>query len=365
MDKLTTQSERDIYYMRLALREAEKGFAKTSPNPMVGAVIVKNEKIIGRGFHRKSGMPHAEVEAINNCRDSLEGSTLYCTLEPCCHSSKKTPPCVPSIINSKIKKVVIANFDVNPEVKGKGVDLLRSAGIEVVTDVLRDECLRLNETFFYHIVNKKPFVHLKAAISIDGKICTKSGDSKWITNEESRKESHLLRMTYDAVLIGRNTLNEDDPKLNIRMGIENKNKIPSRIILGNPLKFNWNSYLLNNNLDLNIYAVQASNYENLDEDKKEILQKGKIIFFESLKKMQESLYELGIYSYLVEGGSEVLSSFLKENIYNKITLFQAPILVGNGKSFFNSDANTISEAIKFDYKKIENVNGNLKIELGL
>ncbi len=365
MDNSTTQGEKDIYYMRLALREAEKGFGRTSPNPLVGSIIVKEEKIIGSGFHSKSGMDHAEVEAIKSCKTSLEGSTLYCTLEPCCHQSKRTPPCVPLIIKSKIARVVIANLDVNPEVKGRGIELLRSAGIEVVTEVLEEECLKLNEVFFYHIVSKKPFVHLKAAVSIDGKICTKTGDSKWITNEESRTESHFLRMTYDAVLIGRNTLNEDNPKLNIRMGIKNKSKIPKRIILGNPQKYAWDSYLLNNNIELNIYVTQLKDYESLEEAKKEIINKGNIIFFESLDKLQDSLYEIGISSYLVEGGSEVLSSFLNEKIYNKITLFQAPILVGNGKSFFNSETDTISEALKFNYKKIENVNGNLKIELGL
>jgi diaminohydroxyphosphoribosylaminopyrimidine deaminase/5-amino-6-(5-phosphoribosylamino)uracil reductase len=365
MDNLSTQSEKDIYYMRLALSEADKGFGETSPNPLVGSIIVKDDKIIGRGFHSRSGMDHAEIEAIKNCSSPLEGSTLYCTLEPCCHSSKKTPPCVPKIIESKIKKVVIGNLDPNPEVKGRGALLLEAAGIEVEVNVLEEECLKLNEVFFFHIVEKKPFVHLKAAISIDGKICTKSGDSKWITNKESRTESHLLRMTYDAVLVGRNTLNTDNPKLNIRMGIDSKNKIPKKIILGNPILFNWDSFILNNNLDLNIYAIKKENYELLDSSKKEIINKGEIVFFNSLRNLQYSLYKLGICSYLVEGGSEVLSSFINEKIYNKLTLFQAPILVGNGKSFYNGSADTIADSQKFNYKKIESVNGNLKMELGI
>lgn len=365
MDNISTQSERDIYYMRLALREAERGFGKTSPNPLVGAIIVKGDKIIGRGFHSKSGSDHAEVDAIRSCTSSLEGSTLYCTLEPCSHKAKKTPPCAPLIIKSKIKKVVIGNVDLNPEVRGNGIELLRSAGIEVVTNILNEECLKLNEVFFFHILEKKPFVHLKAAISIDGKICTKSGDSKWISNEESRAESHSFRMAYDAVLIGRNTLNTDNPKLNIRMGIDSKNKTPKRIILGNPNLYNWDSFILNNNLDLNIYAVTKEKFEELDTQKKEILDKGEVIFFESLSKLQTSLYKLGICSYLVEGGCEVLSSFINEKIYNKLTLFQAPILVGNGKSFYSGSANTIADSIRFNYQKVESINGNLKIELGL
>lgn len=365
MDSLSTQGEKDIYYMRLALFEAEKAIGQTAPNPMVGSLIVKDEKIISRGFHTRSGEAHAEVMAINNSFASVENSTLYCTLEPCCHESKKTPPCVPLIINSKIKRVVIGSLDPNPSVMGKGVELLRSSGIEVVINILNEECIKLNEVFFFHIVNQKPFVHLKAAISIDGKICTKTGDSKWITNEESRTESHLLRMTYDAVLIGRNTLNEDNPKLNIRMGIDNKNKIPSRIIFGNPEFFDWNSYVLKNDQELNIYVFKPEIYENLDEKIKVTLNKGKIVFFESLRALQTSLYELGICSYLVEGGSEVLSSFINEKIYNKITLFQAPILVGNGKSFFNGTAESIKDSHKFNYENIKDINGNLKIELGI
>lgn len=356
-------SESDIKFMGEAMIEAAKGLGLVAPNPLVGAVIVKEGRIVARGFHSKCGQAHAELDAINNASCDLKGATLFCNLEPCCHTNKKTPPCVPIIIASGISRVVIANLDPNPAVSGKGILQLRENNIEVTGNVLKVEGEKLNEIFFYHIINKKIFINLKAAQTLDGHIQSISGDSKWISNEDCRKEAHELRLKYDGIFIGRNTLNNDDPRLNIRMGINSKNKIPLRIILGSPHKFNWDSYILNNNLDKNFYLVPKNSLSTLDKEKLKTLSLGHIIEHESLEKSLKELYNLNITSLLVEGGSKVLSTFLKEEAFNKLTIFQAPILLGKGFGILDKESLKISDSIELKLSSVKNVNGNIKVEL--
>lgn len=350
-------------FMKLAFEQAQKGLGQVSPNPMVGAVIVKNNEVIARGFHSKSGSDHAEVDAIKNAKEPLDGATLYCNLEPCCHTKKKTPPCVPAIIESGISKVVISNLDPNPLVSGQGISLLRENGIEVVEGVLKDEGLNFNEVFFHQITTKTPFVHLKAAQTLDGKIQTLSGDSKWISNESCRKEAHEMRLKYDAVLVGRGTLNNDNPALDIRMGVESFGKIPRRIIVGNPKKYNWDSKILKNNLDKNIFIVGNSNLESISDHEKKILDKGIVLTSDTIKESLNDLYEAGIKSILVEGGSKILTSFLSNGLFNKLTIFQAPKLIGNGSGIFDSTYTKISEAINLRISDVEIIDNNLKIEM--
>ena len=354
--------EVDEKFMKLALKEASKGLGLVSPNPLVGAVIVKDNKIIGSGYHQRSGGAHAEIEAIQNSSEDLQGSTLYCNLEPCCHTNKKTPPCVPVVIEAGFKRVVIANVDPNPEVSGKGIGLLKEAGIEVEVGVLEEEGKLLNKVFFHHIKEETPFIHLRAAQTLDGKIKSMSGDSKWISSEECRKESHLMRLEYDAVLIGRETLNNDNPKLNIRMGINDKNKTPKRIIWGTPENFNWDSYLLRENLDKNIFLVNGS-LEDLDSHKKSVLSQGKIILSTDLEENLKKIKELGVFSVLVEGGSKVLTEFVNKQLFNQMTLFQAPKLIGNGDGIFSSEIEEISDSIDLKLVDVKNINGNIRIDL--
>ena len=228
-------------FMREALSLARRGLGTTSPNPMVGAVVVRAGEIIGRGFHQKAGEPHAEPNAINDCEiNDLSECELYVTLEPCCHTNKRTPPCTSLIIEKGIRKVHVATLDPNPSVSGKGVEVLESVGVQVSVGLLEKEAAALNEVFNKTILSNLPYVHLKLAQTLDGKLATLSGDSKWITDESARTRVHELRLKYDAVMVGRNTLNNDDPSLDIRMGIDAKDKVPFRIILGNPEKFKNN-----------------------------------------------------------------------------------------------------------------------------
>ena len=204
-------------YMHMTLELAKKGAGLVSPNPLVGAIIVKDNEVIAQGYHKKVGLAHAEVDALNNATAPVDGATLFCNLEPCCHTNKRTPPCAPQIIEAGIKKVIIANLDPNPEVAGKGVKLLQDHGIEVVTGILEKEGQQLNEIFFTHITKGKAFVELKMAQTLDGKMASMSGDSKWITSEESRKLVHQHRLNYDAIVVGANTARFDDPSLTVRL----------------------------------------------------------------------------------------------------------------------------------------------------
>jgi diaminohydroxyphosphoribosylaminopyrimidine deaminase / 5-amino-6-(5-phosphoribosylamino)uracil reductase len=213
-------------YMDIALREAAKGAGNVSPNPLVGAVLVKNGQIIGKGYHRFYGEAHAEVNAVRSCAESPAESDLYVTLEPCSHFGK-TPPCTDLIIREKIKRVFIGTVDPSPHATGKGIEILRNAGIEVNTGICEDKCRMINAPFFHYLEHGTPLIILKAAASLDGYLATECGDSKWITNEKSRRYSHKLRNLYDAVLVGKNTVLKDDPELTVRK-IRGRN--PVRIV---------------------------------------------------------------------------------------------------------------------------------------
>ena len=219
-------------YMKAALNEAVKGLGFTNPNPMVGAVIVKDGRIISRGYHRRYGELHAERNAINNCKDNLNGSEIYVTLEPCCHYGK-TPPCTEAIIQSGIKKVFIGSEDPNPLVAGKGAETLRKHGIYVESGILKKECDRINDVFFHYITYKTPFVVMKYAMTADGKIACYNGESKWITGERARENVQKSRLRYSAVMVGAGTVIADDPMLTCRL--EN-GRNPIRIICDSRLR---------------------------------------------------------------------------------------------------------------------------------
>ncbi|PNX52112.1 MAG: riboflavin biosynthesis protein RibD, partial [Thermoplasmata archaeon M9B2D] len=218
----------DVFFMKRALRLARKAEGHTSPNPLVGAIIVKDDTIIAEGYHKKAGLPHAEAEAIQKATKSLEGSTLYVTLEPCCHTDKRTPPCTSAIISSKIKRVVVAMIDPNPKVSGKGIKILQEAGITTNVGVLEEPARRLNEFYIKFIRTRVPFVILKTAMTLDGKIATPEGESKWITSEKSRDLVHRYRGRVDALLSAIGTVQADNPRFTTR--IRGK-KDPVRIII--------------------------------------------------------------------------------------------------------------------------------------
>jgi diaminohydroxyphosphoribosylaminopyrimidine deaminase / 5-amino-6-(5-phosphoribosylamino)uracil reductase len=357
----------DESYIRLAVEIAKKGMGSVSPNPLVGCVIIKNDRIIGAGYHERYGGPHAEINAISSATESVEGATLYINLEPCSHHGK-TPPCVDRIIECKIAKVVIGTMDMNPLVSGEGIKKLKTSGIDVKVGVLEKECIELNKFFFKYITKKIPFVSLKAALTLDGKIADASGDSKWISSVASRRYVHYLRSKYDAVLIGTGTALKDNPSLTVRL-TEGRN--PKRIILDAGLKMNFTQNLFLNNSDKKLYIITSK--ENAEKQKVRTLKKRgiNVVFVKedndgrlSLKSILKELAKLQISSLLVEGGGEIFSSFIKNNLYDDILMFITPKLLGSGIPVINNlGVKNIKKAYKLKIRDTERIGDDLLIEL--
>jgi diaminohydroxyphosphoribosylaminopyrimidine deaminase / 5-amino-6-(5-phosphoribosylamino)uracil reductase len=327
----------DDSYIKLTLELAKKGIGKVSPNPLVGCVIVKKDKIIGAGYHEKFGEAHAEINAINNSKQSVEGATLYVNLEPCSHTGK-TPPCIEAIIENKIKRVVVGTLDMNPLVSGKGIKALKKAGVEVKVGVLEKDCIELNKFFFKYITKKIPFITLKSAQTLDGKIADKKGNSKWITCQQSRKFVHELRTKYDAVLVGANTVNKDDPSLTVRF-VEGRN--PKKIIIDYELKSKLNKKIFLNNEGNNLILITSE--INRAKRKVSMLKKAGVdlIFMPSqleddtlnLKKALEEVAKRNISSVLIEGGNKIFTSFIHEKLFDDLYIFISPKILGVGLSF--------------------------------
>jgi len=317
-------------YIRRCLQLARKGLGTTTPNPMVGALIVKNGKVVAEGFHLRKGEAHAEVNAIENADTDISGATLYCSLEPCCHTKKSTPPCTDLIIKSGISKVIVATLDPNPQVAGKGLQILKEHGVEVSSGYCVEDATELNKVFFKSVQSTLPYIHLKVAITLDGRIATSGGDSRWISSQASRSLVHDYRNQYDSVMIGRNTLNLDNPKLTARRG-EKTIKTPAAVVIGNPLHFKKDSFLLQN-LD-NLFVINTGACDDLP------VAKGNSYELKSNAELEDSMKWLKtreIQSVLVEGGSKVISSLIEQDLYDELTLFICPKVIGNGESFFNS-----------------------------
>lgn len=346
----------DEAYIKLTIELAKKGEGFVSPNPLVGAVIVKDNKILGVGYHAKYGENHAEINALNACKESTEGATMYVNLEPCSHYGK-TPPCVNAIINSGIKKVVIGTLDPNPLVAGKGVNILQESGIEVIKGVLQKECTALNKVFFKHITTKLPYVNLKIAQTIDSKIADKYFKSKWITSVESRTYVHELRSFYDAVLVGKNTVMQDNPELTVRLS-DGKN--PYRIVLDTNCSLATKYKIFNFNDNKTILVCSKENKLN-DKKLKEYESLGiRLLFVKQnkngnlkFKDLLGALYKLGIYSVMVEGGAHVFSSFIKKNLFDELNVFIGSKILGNGLSAFDFlPINKISKAIDLQLNEV-------------
>ncbi len=343
-------------FMKRALELAKEFEGRTTPNPMVGAVLVKDGVIIGEAAHHKAGEPHAEVNAINSATCSPSGSTLYVTLEPCSHYGK-TPPCADLIIKSEIAEVYVAMTDPNPLVNGKGIKKMQDAGIVVHVGLLESEAEQLNEVFIHNVTKKRAHFALKTAISLDGKIATSGMDSKWITCEASRKETHRLRSIYDAILVGKNTFIKDNPSLNIRFDYQVM-KEPDKIILVD--KWEWekdvivssNAYqtLSTNKL---YFAVPLSEIEKARSITK-LIDKVDIIPFNSFSDLPEILYDIGVMSVFIEGGSGVYNSSVKVGMINKYYLFNAPILLGNEGIGWSGNLGiaTVKDSIRLKIAKV-------------
>lgn len=314
-------------YMALALELARKGEGKTSPNPMVGAVIVKGGRIIGRGFHKKAGTPHAEIHALNQAGPAARGATLYVNLEPCCHHGR-TKPCADEIIRAGITEVYYSIKDPNPIVSGKGAAKLRKAGVKVSSGILRKEAEKLNEIYIKNITTGLPFVILKSAQTLDGRIAAAGGDSKWITGVRARKMGHRLRALCDAVAVGGGTARTDDPELTVRMV---KGKNPYRIIISESFDLPRSLKLFKNNHDARTIVATSARSANKSRIKNSIVwtikKNGRRL---SVPDFLEKAGRFGVTSILVEGGSELATSFLKDGLVDKHYIFIAPKVIGRG-----------------------------------
>ena len=321
----------DSYYMNEAIKLALKGSIYTHPNPKVGCIIVKNNKIIGKGYHRCFGGDHAEVNAVKYClkkfkKDKglklLKGSTAYITLEPCSISSK-TPPCTQTIIKYGIKKIFCATLDPNKSINGRGVKILRKNNVDVKVGLLKNEAKSINEEFFFRHTKGRPFVRMKIAQTLDGKIALNSGESKWITSKNSREDVQYLRAESDAILVGSGTVKKDNPRLNVRNIKINKDKFrqPKKIILGN-VNSKSNLSILKGDSEKIIF----SNNPSSTKDSK--IKYRKLSNSKTIESLLKELPEFEINSLLVEGGSEVFSSFINKNMVDELIVYISPKILG-------------------------------------
>ncbi|MGB9771961.1 MAG: bifunctional diaminohydroxyphosphoribosylaminopyrimidine deaminase/5-amino-6-(5-phosphoribosylamino)uracil reductase RibD [Candidatus Kapaibacteriota bacterium] len=353
-------------WMKRAIELAKLGANYVHPNPRVGAVIVKNGYIVAEGYHKYFGGPHAEIEAIENAKGiDLEGSTLVVTLEPCTHHGK-TPPCVDAIIEKKFAKVIIGTIDPNPLVNGKGIEKLKSAGIEVELGILEQECKWINRFFFKNILENTPYVILKIAQSFNGAIATQNQTSKWITSEESRKYGHRLRREVDAILVGKTTALKDNPSLTLH---ELEGKPPLRVILDTKLSLPLELRIF---IDETRKSTLVAIDENLPASRKEenlmiggvkilrtIVKDGLIELKSLLLKLKD---EYQVSSILVEGGAGVFSSFLREDLWDEMQFFLAPKIIPGGKNAFGKySIENLEEAIEIKLLAIEPIDKDIHI----
>ena len=323
--------------MKQALRLAARGRGTTSPNPVVGAVIVSKGKVVGTGYHKQAGGPHAEIHALHKAKSRARGSTLYVTLEPCCHTGKRTPPCVPRLIEAGIHRVVVAMRDPNPRVSGRGIRQLRQAGLNVEAGCLQKDAEQLNEAYVHWIKTGRPFVILKTAMTLDGKIATASGESKWITGPKAREHVHRLRRQVDAILVGINTVLKDDPQLTVRLpGKTNHPKTvrqPIRVILDSRLRTPMTARVLqstheNSTLIFTTHQAPKKKIEQLHAKGADVIvlpQKGERV---SMGACLQYLGKKGVTSLMVEGGSEINAVFLRSGLVNRLMLYIAPAILG-------------------------------------
>lgn len=354
----------DMRYMQLALELARGCKGQTSPNPTVGAVIVKNGRVIGTGCHLKAGEAHAEVHALRTAGKEARGSTVYVTLEPCSHTGK-TPPCADALVQAGVKRVVVATLDPNPLVAGRGIKRLQEAGIEVETGLFESESRLINEDFNKFIVSGLPFVTIKTAMTLDGKIATVTGHSRWVTGEEARREVHQLRHQHDAILVGVDTVIQDNPRLTTRLPQGGKN--PIRIILDSRLRVPEEAHVIvDREAPTWIFTT-----DHADKNKKRLLEQKSIRVISTGSKPQVDLLRLmqqlgqdQITSVLVEGGAKVNQSFLRERLVDKVIAYIAPKLIGGEGAptpFGGDGISMMDEAVLLDGITVDQVGRDIRI----
>ena len=359
----------DQKFMQRALKLAGRGRGTTSPNPMVGAVIVKNGRIVGEAYHKRAGELHAEALALQKAGSKSQGATLYVNLEPCCHQGQ-TPPCVPEIIAARVSRVVVAMQDPNPLVNGLGLRQLREAGVQVEVGLLEERARHLNEVFVKYITTRLPFVILKVAITLDGKIATKTGDSQWISNEASRAYVHKLRNEVDATLVGIGTIVRDNSRLTTRL-IRGPKRDPIRIVVDSLLKVPLRANIFTQDSNANNIIVTTpkaffQRHKEIEATGSKVLEvrtisRNKV----DLKDMLEKLGKMGITSLMIEGGAQISASALREGIVDKLIFFIAPKIVGGNTApgpVGGEGVARISEAIKIVRTNIRRFGDDIMVE---
>ncbi|MCI0695594.1 bifunctional diaminohydroxyphosphoribosylaminopyrimidine deaminase/5-amino-6-(5-phosphoribosylamino)uracil reductase RibD [candidate division KSB1 bacterium] len=355
----------DRAFLQKALELAVAGLGYVSPNPMVGAVVVKDGEIVGTGYHRQFGGDHAEVEALREAGHLSRGATLYCTLEPCSHFGK-TPPCVNRVIESGVVRVVIGTMDPNPLVNGRGANMLREHGIAVESGLLEEACYELNESYFKFITTRLPFVTLKVAQSLDGKIADAAGHSRWISNEQARRLVHRWRWQNDAIMVGIGTVLADDPQLTVR---EEPGQQPRRIIVDTNLRLPLSAKLLN---DEHVAKIIVAIGENCRERDKiaEIENRGARVWSIhtsaagslDMRHLMERIGQEGIASLFVEGGRRIFSSLLEGRFADRLKCFIAPKLLGDGiPAFQGLPIHSMSQAILLEKTRWETIGDNVLV----
>ncbi len=359
----------DKRFMRLALDLAAMGRGRTNPNPMVGAIVVKEGRIMGEGYHQKAGTPHAEVHALKAAGRDARGATIYVTLEPCSHHGR-TPPCVDAILKAGIAKVVAAMTDPNPLVAGRGLEKLRRAGVEVVSGVMEAEARRLNEVFLKYITTRKPFVLIKAAMTLDGRIATRSGHSRWITGEQARSYVHQLRDEYDAILVGIGTVLADDPALTTRL-VDKSGQDPVRVVVDSEGRLPLEARVLTQ--ESNASTIVAVTRRAPEEKLAQLAAAGaKILVVNEdrlgmvdLNHLMDLLGQREIASVLVEGGAQINSAALAEGIVDKVAMFIAPKLIGGQQApgpVGGAGVETMDRALRLEQVQVRQFGQDVLIE---
>jgi diaminohydroxyphosphoribosylaminopyrimidine deaminase/5-amino-6-(5-phosphoribosylamino)uracil reductase len=345
---MVAKTDREFMQRALVLAERARGF--TAPNPMVGAVVVKGQQIVGEGYHHQAGDGHAEALALKRAGHKAKGATIYVSLEPCCHQGR-TGPCTEAILKAGIREVVVAATDSNPLVAGKGVRRLRQAGLKVRTGLMRPEARRLNEVHFHWFEQGRPFVTLKMAQTLDGRIATSTGDSRWISSKLSRRMAHQLRADADGVLVGMGTVRHDNPSLTVR---HVKGHDPYRIVMTGSAKFPAKCTLLSSNDDCRtIVATTQRSIERFVRSRRArgvtSWTVGKSRQGIDIKDFMSKAADFGLRSILIEGGSELATSFLKAGLVDKYVVAVAPMLLGNGTdSVGDLEIVKVANALKFE-----------------
>jgi len=353
------------YYMRRAMKLALKAKGRTSPNPMVGALVVKNGRVVGQGYHEKAGLAHAEVVALDDAGSMARQAVLYVTLEPCAHFGR-TPPCVDRIIKSGIKEVFVGMFDPNPLNNGKGVHILRQNKIKVSVGFLEKELSRMNESFIKYVTRRMPFVAVKAAQSLDGKIATRTGDSKWITSDKARSYAHRIRRDFDAIMVGVNTVLRDNPRLDTWFS----KKHPVKIVVDSQLSVPPQANIFSGSAPV-ILATVATSTGQQTENRKVLAAKAKILEVKersgqvNLTDLMKRLAAMEITSILVEGGGMLNGSLFDEKLVDKVIVFISPKIIGGKEataSVMGKGVSRVEKAVRLKDIRLKRFGEDIMVE---